>query len=105
MAPMDFELIPDRTDTVIPALIAACPSFQKHEAYPDFLEDRSLPYRDVWAFALHLVDKLQQGETSEFPALFRAVEALLSADEPGVRDLVVVGLIEGPPECRRPARR
>jgi hypothetical protein len=94
MASSDFDLIADRTATVMPALIAACPSFEQHEAYAAFTAGDSLPYLDIAAFARHLVDKLEQGETSEFLAVFSVVEALLLADEPGVAELVTAGLIE-----------
>lgn len=94
MASSEFELIADRTNTVMPALIAACHSFKQYEAYAAFTAGDSLPYLDVAAFARHLVDKLEQAETSEFPAVFRVVEALLLADEPGVGELVTAGLIE-----------
>jgi hypothetical protein len=90
-----LQLVPDRSDRVMPALVAVCPSFdQQWAALLSDAEGENGPYVAVGQFAAHLVDKLQNDETSEFPEVFRVVEDLLAADEPGVRDLVVVGLIE-----------
>lgn len=51
-------------------------------------------YIDVGAFAAHLVGLLERGDTSEFPAVFEAVEGLLRDGDDGVRYLLKVGLLE-----------
>jgi hypothetical protein len=96
--PMDrgFELVEDTSDSVLPALRSACPSFE-----PAWQEHMAAwggapagDYNDISQFAHHLVSLLDRGETSEFPAVFRVVEKCLAEDEVGVRELLTVGLIE-----------
>jgi hypothetical protein len=80
-----FELVEDRSDSVIAALRAACPSRGDKPAGH---------YIAIWEFAQHLVDLLNTHQTSEFPAVFAAVERLMVGDEVGVRDLITIGLVE-----------
>jgi hypothetical protein len=91
-----FELVEDRSDAVIAALRAACPSFDpRWRAYMARRRDEPVSrYSELWEFAQHLVDLLVRQETAEFPAVFGAVERLMVGDEVGVRDLITVGLVE-----------
>jgi len=87
----------DPSGRVMAALVAACPSFTAawtvHRAeWSD--ADEPHAYIDVSRFALHLVDRLERGDIDEFPVVFAAIEALLRDDDPSVRYLVKVGLLE-----------
>ena len=93
--PSDFELVLDRSGLVMPALVAACPSFEADRAsLPVSLGDTGAPYQDIADFARHLVAKLERNEVSEFPEVFGEIERLLGANQVGVRELLVVGLLE-----------
>lgn len=79
------------------ALVAACPSFagawvRHREEWSGASESHA--YIDAGRFAQHLVEQHERGETDEFPAVFRAIESLLEDEDPGVRYLVKVGLLE-----------
>jgi hypothetical protein len=91
-----FELVEDRSGSVLPALRAACPTFesrwQAHVA--TWAGEPAGRYNDISAFAHHLVDLLERNQTAEFPEVFAIVERLLAADEVGVRELITVGLLE-----------
>jgi hypothetical protein len=85
----------DPEGVVIKALIAACPSFADRWREHLARSDGGIgPYVDAGAFAGHLVDLLDSGQTSEFPALFDAVEQVLIDGDDGVRYIVTYGLIE-----------
>lgn len=91
-----FRLVEDRSDTVLPALVSACPSFEatwRAHLAESGDGNRGL-YVDINVFAQHLVALLDHDQTSEFPAVFAAVERLLRDDDVGVRELLKVGLIE-----------
>jgi hypothetical protein len=81
----------------MPALLAACPSFNvawdRHVAEWADSSDRGV-YIDVGVFAQHLVRLLESHETDEFPAVFAAIERLFRDGDDGVRYLLTAGLIE-----------
>jgi hypothetical protein len=87
----------DRQQVVMPALVAACPSFEdrwrEHLAAWTGSEDRGI-YIDLGEFAHHLVSLLERGETAEFPGVFATVEGLLRDGDEGVRYALKVGLLE-----------
>jgi hypothetical protein len=85
----------DPDGVVIKAVSAACPSFA--DRWTEHLTSSNAgigPYVDVGAFANHLVELLVSDETSEFGAVFDAVERLLIDGDDGVRYVVSYGLIE-----------
>jgi hypothetical protein len=85
----------DPEGVVVKALLAACPSFADRWTEHLASSDGGIgPYIDAGAFANHLVDLLDWDETTEFPAVFDAVERLLTEGDDGVRYLVTWGLIE-----------
>jgi hypothetical protein len=87
----------DRDDRIMPAFIAACPSFtdvwQTHVDEWHASADRGI-YIDLAAFAEHLVSLLRGADTSEFPSVFATVETLLDDRDEDVRYAVKVGLLE-----------
>jgi hypothetical protein len=85
----------DPNGIVIGALRTACPSFAG--PWLDHVGSFSGgigPYVDAGAFANHLVDLLESDATSEFHAVFEAVERLLVEGDDGIKYLVAFGLIE-----------
>jgi hypothetical protein len=85
----------DPDGTVIEALLAACPSFSDRWKEHLASSDGGIgSYVDVGAFSGHLVDLLDSDETSEFAAVFDAIERMLIDGDDGVRYLVTYGLIE-----------
>ena len=85
----------DPDGIVIGALLATCPSFAgPWRDHVGGSSGRIGPYVDSGAFASHLVDILEADRTSEFAAVFDAVERLLLEGDDGVRYVVTFGLIE-----------
>ena len=87
----------DPSGRAISSLVIACPSFadplaEHRAAWPDV--DGPHAYIDMGRFATHLVGLLDTGEVAEFTGVFAVVEALLADEDPGVRYLVKVGLLE-----------
>jgi hypothetical protein len=86
----------DRTE-MLPLLVEACPSFSEgwNEHKKEYFDEESyLPYIALGAFARHLVEKLRKGETSEFEAIFDAIERLITVGDGYVRDAILIGLFE-----------
>jgi hypothetical protein len=79
------------------ALLAASPSIATKWAdhLADWAPEQPPVYMDAMIFSHHLVDLVESSQTSELPAVFRAVEELMRTGDPGVRYLVTYGLIEG----------
>lgn len=79
-------------------LADACPSYRAlHPGRPDAPDSGDAgaePYDDLGEFAHHLVDLAASGEASEFPAVFRVVEQLLTEGDSETVSLVRTGLIE-----------
>jgi hypothetical protein len=77
------------------ALTASCPSLSAQERpFRGAASGFGLSYVQVGAFAQHLIDCLKEGHSTEFPAVFAAVDQLLVEDDSGARYLVEHGLIE-----------
>lgn len=80
---------------IVPHFATICPSFadvwRAHRESPEW---EPLPFVDVGQFARHLVSLYRSRHTSELPATFAEIERLLTT-EPQLRDLLVVGLLEG----------
>jgi len=78
-------------------LIAACPSFAgRWQAFLDESEGRDpLYYVALGRFAHHLVERYQQGEIGDFPAIFAAIERLHVEGDAWVREAATIGLLEG----------
>lgn len=84
---MDFIMVPDRGDEVMPRLAAACPTFVRPP-------DAEGPYMEASALARHLVDLLVLDETADLSSTFAEVETLYETDAPGIDDVLTVGLLE-----------
>lgn len=88
------------------AMLEACPSFkpawqgfvEEWEDEPTELEDATeadLPYYLALSdLADHLIDMLERGETSSFPAIFGVVEDWIERGEHYVSEAAVIGLLE-----------
>ena len=81
---------------VIPALLAACPSFtrpwEEHLAW--WGDDERGAFNDTGAFAQHVVESFSLGRVDEFPALFAAIEDLLVNGDEDCHGLTIVGVLE-----------
>jgi len=77
-------------------LLAACPSFrQAWEEHVKAAEyDEELLYVHLGEFSRHLVALWTAGDTSEFGAVFGAVEDLHLRGDPHVREAATIGLLE-----------
>lgn len=84
----------DPEHVIMPALLSACPSFE--EPWREHLHDQpgSGVYTDLGAFATHLVALLDRDETTEFQAVFAAVERYLRGEDDGIRYAMKIGLLE-----------
>jgi hypothetical protein len=86
-----------RRDQVIDLLLEACPSYrprwEAHRAEPD--HEAELLYVHLGDFAHHVVDLLARGDTTELPAIARALEQLHLAGDDHVRQAATIGLVEG----------
>jgi hypothetical protein len=99
---MDDEEVGAITVDAIPALmLAACPSFESAWAESvEFNRDDGSPsgrlnYVDAGDFIRHLVALKLRDDTHEFPAVFDLIEALVLSDDKYIRDLGVIGYVEG----------
>jgi hypothetical protein len=84
---------------VMPLLLHVCPSFQEQwittkSENPDSPAGR-LTYIDAGAFVRHLVALRLAHTTDEFPAVFDTIERLITEGDDFVRDLAVIGYLEG----------
>lgn len=79
----------------MPILLEACPSFEGtwQEHLSDYGDD--LQSVAAGAFAQHLLDLFKNKAVSEFPAVGAALERLLIDGSPFVRELAIVGVLEG----------
>lgn len=86
---------------VVPMLLEACPSFAASwaEVEPENLDDDSptgrLHYLDAGAFVRHLVVLYLADSLEEFPAVFAVFEQLVTDGDDYVRNLGVIGYLEG----------
>src|SRR5687768_5587929 len=83
---------------IAPAFLAVCPSFSDEwERHLDFWEGEPErgPYNDAGVIARHLVGRFELGDYSEFPAAFELLERCLAEGNEGVREIAIIGLIEG----------
>ena len=85
-----------REPDVLPALLAACPSFRQRwqEYTSDEIYEPNQVYVEVFEFARHFLTLLQKGDVSEFPAVFAAVENILHVGNEEARQAVTTGLLE-----------
>jgi hypothetical protein len=86
-----------KTD-VIPLLLEASPAFETvlreyHE--DDGPEDEWLPYLDIGEFASYVVQLYADGQTSDFDAIFAALERLIEDGDEDTQGLAIVGVLEG----------
>ena len=81
----------------MPALVRACPSFQRawDEHQAEYADTDGLVYVALGAFATHLVAQVRADNTGEFPAVFSTVERLFGDGDAGIRNAMKYGLIEG----------
>ena len=81
---------------ILPALLAACPSFRQRwdEYVSDEIYEPNQVYVDVSEFAHHMCALLQADAVSEFSAVFAAVEYLLQEGDEEARNAVATGLLE-----------
>lgn len=96
----------------MPLLLEACPSFfpvwaeieeenALSESDPEDqelmaeLDSRRLDYLDAAAFRRHMAELQMAGDNDEFPAIFRVIERLLIEGDDYVKNLGVIGYLEG----------
>ncbi len=86
---------------VMPLLLEACPSFAAKwsevevENADDTVPNGRLTYVDAAEFIRHVVSLRVEGRTSELPAIFDVLERLVVEGDRFVRDLGVIGYLEG----------
>jgi hypothetical protein len=82
---------------VIPALIAACPSYApRWRAYQaDAMFDASLLYVHLGDFSDHLVSVLRDGDLGEVATTCKGIEQLHVDGDAYVREAATIGLLEG----------
>ena len=77
-------------------LLETCPG--AHEAWEEHQvewQDEDASYLGMNVFARHLVEQMGRGETEAFPKVFAVVERLIDEGDEEVRNLAVVGFLEG----------
>jgi hypothetical protein len=91
-------MMPLTTGDMIAALLATCPSiglaWQAHLAFWDGESDRG-SFNDAGVIAQHFVDSFERGQVAEFPAAFALIERCLVEGDEQVRNVAVVGVLEG----------
>ena len=60
----------------------------------DHKTDR-LTYFDMEAIGHFIVNKIKESDTQDFEVFFEKVEFILSESDPGITNLMVIGLLEG----------
>lgn len=81
---------------VMPLLVRAVPSFAAVWDESENVDDgERLLYLDAGDFIRHLVRKYLANEVDEFPAAFAAIERLVVEGDDYVRNLGVIGFLEG----------
>jgi hypothetical protein len=84
---------------MMPLLVEASPGFSSQwiEFQAEWKDDKEgLPYYlCLGNFARYLGEKLQQGDTADFPAIFHTVGRLHLEGDAYVREAATVGLLEG----------
>lgn len=81
-----------RKEQVVPMILEVCPSFQ--QAFSQS-ETKNLLYVVMGDLVRHLLEEYRTGRTGEFTTLCELIERLLVEGEPYVKDLAVIGLLEG----------
>jgi hypothetical protein len=90
-----------RADEVMPLCVQACPTFtaewERLRVDDGFLDDGGEPLYCCYAeeFIAHLVQLRLAGETQSFPAVFTVIEQLLTDGNAYVKNLAVIGFLEG----------
>ena len=81
---------------LVEPLLSACPSFRPRwdQHLTDWGGEDPGIYNDLTVFAEHLVESYAVSSTAEFPAVFQAVERLLSEGPEEARAALSVGLLE-----------
>jgi hypothetical protein len=80
---------------VMPLLLAASPSFEAawDEHRRDYGDD--MLYVALGAFAHHLLQLQQSGQTDDFSSVAQVIERLHVEGTPGVREAATIGMLEG----------
>jgi hypothetical protein len=83
---------------VVPSFLAVCPrigpAWDEHLQFWEGEPERGY-FNDAGVVAQHLVDRFQQGDVSEFPAAFDLIERCLTEGDEQVKEVVILGIIEG----------
>lgn len=83
---------------MLPLLVEASPQFEGicDAFFNEWKEEGDAPpyYVALGEFARFIVDKLERGDTSNFPSLFQVIERLLLNGDSYVREATTVGLLE-----------
>lgn len=79
-------------EQVIPLILEASPSFQVKR---DRADDRELLYPVMGDLARHILGLYRESKTVEFPALCQAIESLVRDGDGYVKELAIIGLLEG----------
>ena len=77
-------------------LLKICPD--AHEAWQEHQlewQDEEAPYLGMAVFARHIIDLWVRYETESFPEVFSVIERLIVEGDDEVRDLAIVGFLEG----------
>lgn len=79
-------------------MLDACPSFATK--WPEAEADNAhregrLYYLDAGDFIRHIVELRQHNQTTEFDGIFRAIERMVTEGDDYVRNLGVIGYLEG----------
>jgi hypothetical protein len=81
---------------IMPMFLAACPGFQQQwQEHQEWWADQEAGgFIDIAEFARYLVESVESGNTSEFPAAFTILEELLTEGDAEARAIAEFGLIE-----------
>jgi len=82
---------------IVELLLQACPTSQQcWDEHREWWGDEDAgAYNDIAVFAHFAVDSFASGKTDCLPALFGAIESVLSDGEEEARQLAIVGFLEG----------
>lgn len=92
--PIRAEQVPALILAALPSLQPDWPETERENADPDSPGGR-LGYLDAGWVVGHLADRLVGGDTSEFDAAFELIERLVRDGDDYVRELGVIGYLEG----------
>jgi hypothetical protein len=80
---------------IIGQLVEACPSFEREWNEHCKYYEEELLYVALGDFARHLLQRFQQDQVDNFPAIARVIERLLVEGDHSVREAASIGLLEG----------